>query len=165
MYKHAQIQLCGTHSTLIPISYHTLYLVKHKMWSALLIILTVIVASLAMLLYGALAYEVYQYCYRYWTSSHSETHQLPGPNSIGSPVQLVHLALSSIINTDNIELSELSPTPRQVQSPCQPSYSYSSSIINLEMMEISVDHLAELSPAQCSSATLKHYCMICCASS
>jgi len=74
--------------------------------------------------------------------------------STGSPVRFAHPASSSVVNTDDIELSKLSSMPRQVQSPHQPIYSYSSSIIDLNMMGLLVDHLAGLPLACCSTATL-----------
>ena len=127
------------------------HFLKHKMWSTLQTILTIIFAGIALLVYGALGYKICQLCY--WINRHPETHQLPGSHSTGSLIRFAHPVPMSIVNEEEIELSNLPPTSRP---PHQSTYSYSSSTIDLEMMGISVDHLTELPLARCSSAILDH---------
>ena len=141
MYKYGYTPDLNTHS------------LKRTMWSALQIILIVIVASIAMLLYGTLAYGVYQHCYHHWTDRHPETHRLPGPHSAGSPIRFAH-PVPSNTNNEEIELSVLSSTLQRSQPPHQSIHSCSSTTVDLEMMGLSVDQLTELPPARCSSATL-----------
>ena len=126
--------------------WHTLDLdthsLKHKMWPTLQIILPSIFAGIALLVYGALGYEICQLCNR--TNRHPETHRLPEPHSTRSPIRFAHPVPTSMVSGEEIELSDLPSTSRP---PCQPTYSYSLSTIDLEMMEILVDHLTELPPA------------------
>ena len=122
------------------------------MWSPLQLILIIVFVSVTLLVYGMLGYALCRYYHHYWVYHH----QVPGPDPAGSPIHFAHPVPSSITNDEEVELSILSSTPRHSQPPHQSTYSYSSSTIDLEMMGLSVDHLTELPPARCSSATLDH---------
>ena len=138
MYKYGYTPDLDTHS------------LKHEMWSPLQLILIITFVSVALLIYGMLGYTLCRHYHHYWIYHH----QVPGPGSAGSPIRFAHPVPSSITNNEEIELSILSSTSRHSQAPRQFTYSYSSSTIDLKMMGLSVDHLTELPPAHCSSATL-----------
>jgi hypothetical protein len=122
----------------LPLSSH-----RHKMWSALQIILIVIFGGNALILISVFCFAI------------ARAILCPEiPHQPESPVLFAHPVPLSTINMEEIELSNLPAAPHGVQISLQSVQSCSSSTINLEEMGISIEDLPDLPVARSSSVTL-----------